>query len=333
MRTKDSHTTETTLKKKRRGSSADLKDEQDFVTPTELTQQIKKLAREKGAIILAHNYQIDEIQDIADFSGDSLELSQIAAKTDARMIVFCGVHFMAESAAILSPRKKVIIPDPTAGCPMADMAEPDDVIQLKNRHPGAAVVTYINSTAAVKACSDVICTSSNALKIVERVEADEIIFVPDKNLGSYVQRFTKKRMILWKGFCPTHEKFSSSDLIAVREKHPDALIMVHPECRPDVIDMADKVLSTGQMVKFVQETDAKKIIVGTEIGMIHKLRSVAPHIDYIHASDSFICPNMKKINLPALLRSLMSEKTIVTVEDAVRDKARKALDRMLELSY
>jgi quinolinate synthase len=333
MRTKDSHTTETPIKKKRRGSSGDLMNEQDHMTPTELSQQIKKLAREKNAIILAHNYQIDEIQDIADFTGDSLELSQIAAKNDARMIVLCGVHFMAESAAMLAPHKKVIIPDPTAGCPMAHMAEPDDVLELKKQHPGAAVVTYINSTAAVKACSDVICTSSNALKIVERVEADEIIFVPDKNLGSYVQRFTKKRIILWKGFCPTHEKFTLEDLAAVRAKHPDALIMVHPECRPDVIDMADEVLSTGGMVKFVQKTDAKKIIVGTEIGMIHKLRSVAPHIDYILASDSFICPNMKKINLTKLLRSLQSEKTIVTVEEGVRDKARKALDRMLELSY
>ena len=300
---------------------------------TETVRQIKKLGRDKKALILAHNYQIDEIQDIADFSGDSLELSQIAAKNSARMIVMCGVHFMAESAAILSPRKKVIIPDPTAGCPMADMVEPDDVAELRKQHPGAMVVTYINSTAAVKACSDVICTSSNALKIVERVEADEIIFLPDKNLGSYVRRFTKKNIILWKGFCPTHERFTREELVAVREKHPGALIMVHPECRPEVIDLADEVLSTGQMVKFVQQTDKKKIIVGTEKGMIHKLKSVAPDIEYILASDSFICPNMKKINLQKLRAALESEKTIVTVEAGVREKARKALDRMLELSY
>lgn len=321
------------MEKKRRGSSDVSDKEQEQIAETETATQIKKLARDKEALILAHNYQIDEIQDIADFSGDSLELSQIAAKNSARMIVLCGVHFMAESAAILSPRKKVIIPDPTAGCPMADMVGPDDVAELKRQHPGAMVVTYINSTAAVKACSDVICTSSNAVKIVERIEADEIIFLPDKNLGSYVQRFTKKNIILWKGFCPTHDRFTLEELVAVREKHPDAIVMVHPECRPEVIDMADEVFSTGQMVRFVQQTDKKKIIVGTEIGMIHKLRSVAPYIEYIHASDFFICPDMKKINLPALLRSLESEKTLVTVDNAVRDKARKALDRMLELSY
>jgi quinolinate synthase len=332
-KTKNSIAAQVSLKKKRRGSSEVSKDDEDQMNGTELARQIKKLARDKKALILAHNYQIEEIQDIADYSGDSLELSQIAAKNNARMIVFCGVHFMAESASILSPRKKVIIPDPTAGCPMADMVGPDDVIALKKQHPDAMVVTYINSTAAVKACSDVICTSSNAVKIVERVEADEIIFLPDKNLGSYVQRFTKKHIILWKGFCPVHEKFTREDLITVREKHPDALVMVHPECRPEVIDMADEVLSTGQMVKFVQQTDKKKIIVGTEIGMIHKLRSVAPHIEYIHASESFICPNMKKINLAVLLKALQTENTVVKVGQDVSDKARKALDRMLELSY
>ncbi len=298
----------------------------------DIIREIKKLAKEKNAIILAHNYQIDEIQDIADFSGDSLELSQIAANNDAAMIVFCGVHFMAESASILSPRKKVIIPDPSAGCPMADMVEAEDVIALKKQYPGAMVITYINSTAAVKAHSDVICTSSNALRVVERVDADEIIFLPDRNLGSYVQRFTKKKIILWKGFCPTHEKFTAEELRAVREKNPGAVVMVHPECRPEVIDLADEVLSTGQMVKFVQKTDTKKIIVGTEIGMIHKLKGVAPHIEYIPASTSFICPNMKKINLQVLLKGLQKEETVVSVAQDMRDRAKKALDRMLELS-
>jgi len=299
----------------------------------DIQEQIKKLAREKKAIILAHNYQVPEIQDVADFSGDSLELSQVAAKNDARMIVFCGVHFMAESACILSPHKKVVIPDPSAGCPMADMVELDDVERLRRENPDAMVVTYINSTAAVKALSDVICTSSNAVKIIDRVKADKIIFLPDKNLGSYVQRFTKKRIILWKGFCPTHEKFSLDDLNAIRAKHPDALVMVHPECRPEVIDGADRVLSTGQMAAFVRTTDARKIIVGTEIGMIHKLKSIAPHIEYIPASGSFVCPNMKKINLPKLLLALQTEEAEVRVEDNVREKARRALERMLELSY
>lgn len=299
----------------------------------DIIQEIKKLAKDKNAIILAHNYQIDQIQDIADFSGDSLELSQLASKNDASMIVFCGVHFMAESAYILSPHKKVIIPDPKAGCPMADMVEPEDVIALKEKHPDAKVVTYINSTAAVKAHSDVICTSSNALKIVERVDSDRIIFLPDKNLGSYVRRFTKKEIILWEGFCPTHEKFTRKELAVMRERHPDAAVIVHPECRPEVIDMADEVLSTGQMVSYVRQTDKKKIIVGTEIGMIHKLKKVAPNIEYIPASSSFVCPNMKKITLPVLLESLRREQTEVFVAADVRDKAKKALERMLELSY
>ncbi len=299
----------------------------------DLDKKIKELAHDKRAIILAHNYQIPEIQDIADVSGDSLELSQIAANNDASMIVFCGVHFMAESASILSPRKKVIIPDPTAGCPMADMVGAEDVTRLRAEHPAAMVITYINSSAAVKAASDVICTSSNAVKIVERVKADEIIFLPDKNLGSYVQRFTKKKIILWRGFCPTHEKFTVRDVEAVRAKHPDALLMVHPECRPEVIDMADEVFSTGQMVSFVKKTERKKIIVGTEIGMIHKLKSVAPHIEYFPASNDFICPNMKKINLEKLYTALQREETAVYVDGGIRKRARIALDRMLELSY
>ncbi|OHD70487.1 MAG: quinolinate synthase [Spirochaetes bacterium RBG_16_49_21] len=299
----------------------------------DLTAAIKKLAREKNALILAHNYQRDEIQDIADHTGDSLELSQIAAKNDAELIVFCGVHFMAESASLLSPDKKVIIPDPEAGCPMAEMVEPEDVLELKKGHPGAKVVTYINSSAAVKALSDIICTSSNALKIVERIDADEIIFLPDKNLAGYVQRFTRKTIITGKGFCPTHERFSRADLIFIKQKHPDALVMVHPECRPEVADMADMVLSTGRMVKFVAQTDVKKIIVGTETGIIHKLKLTAPGIEFIPASDSFICPNMKKINLNTLYRSLVNGEFVVTVDESIREKARRALERMLELSY
>ena len=299
----------------------------------ELFDKIKILAKEKNALILAHNYQIGEIQDIADLTGDSLELSQKAAKNNAKLIVFCGVHFMAESASILSPQKKVIIPDPGAGCPMAEMVVPGDVIELKKKHPGALVVTYINSTAAVKALSDVICTSSNALKIVERVESDKIIFLPDKNLGSYVQRFTDKKIILGDGFCPTHDTFSREELIRIKQKHPDALVMVHPECRPEVIDLADMVLSTGHMVKFVEKTKVKKIIVGTETGIIHKFKSISPHIEYIPASESFVCPNMKKINLDVLYRSLLKEETVVSVESEIADKARIALARMLELSY
>jgi quinolinate synthase len=298
----------------------------------DLTCAIKELARKKKALILAHNYQRDEVQDIADHTGDSLELARVAAKNDADMIVFCGVYFMAESASILSPEKKVIIPDPEAGCPMADMVRPEDVMELRARHPDARVVTYINSSAAVKACSDVVCTSSNARTIVERIDADTIIFLPDKNLASYVQRFTKKTIIPGKGFCPTHERFTPEDLVAVKRMHPDALVMVHPECRPEVVDMADEVLSTGQMVEFAVRTDVKKIIVGTETGLIHKLRSVAPGVEFIPAAGSFICTNMKKINLDVLHTSLIEERFVVTVDPAVREKAGRALGRMLELS-
>ena len=297
-----------------------------------IRNEIRGLARQKNALILAHNYQNDEIQEIADHTGDSLELARIAASNAADIIVFCGVHFMAESAYILSPDKRVILPDLTAGCPMADMADADDLRGMKERHPDAAVVTYINSTASVKAASDVCCTSSNAVNIVQRVNADRIIFVPDRNLGNFVQRSTDKEIVYWEGFCPTHDRFTRDELIAVKREHPDAIVMVHPECRPEVVDIADEVLSTGKMVTFVQKTDARKIIVGTEKGLLYKLKSVAPHIEYVLASDSFICPNMKKITLEKLYRSLDDEGPLVTVEDAIAEKAYNCLNRMLELS-
>ncbi|HOO72734.1 MAG TPA: quinolinate synthase NadA [Spirochaetota bacterium] len=298
----------------------------------DLVQKIKTVAKEKNALILAHNYQNPEIQDIADRTGDSLELARIATRNDADIIVFCGVHFMAESAAILNPEKKVLLPDISAGCPMADMARPEQVLAMKQKHPGAAVVSYINSSAAVKAVSDVICTSANAVKIVQKIDADTIIFVPDRNLGSYVQRFTDKKIILWNGYCPTHENFTPEQLELVKEKNPGAFVMVHPECRPAIIDMADAVMSTGEMVTFVKNTDRKKIIVGTEIGMIHKLKTVAPDLDYIPASDSFICADMKKITLQKLHDSLEHGKDVVTVDPRTSDRARKALEKMLELS-
>ncbi len=299
----------------------------------ELKERIKALSKEKNALILAHNYQNDEIQSIADYTGDSLELARIAAKNDADIIVFCGVHFMAESAYILSPQKKIILPDLSAGCPMADMANEEDVLRLKQEHPDAKVVTYINSTAAVKAVSDVCCTSSNAVKIVQRIEGKKIIFVPDKNLGHYVSRFTDKELIFWKGFCPTHERFSTEELSRVREKYPDALVLVHPECRPEVAELADEVLSTGGMVEFVKKTHGQQIIIGTEKGMIFKLKTVSPDNEYILASESFICPNMKKIDLAKLYHSLETESPLVAVSEEVAVKARNCLERMLELSY
>jgi quinolinate synthase len=298
-----------------------------------IQEDIKQLAKEKNAIILAHNYQPGDIQDIADVSGDSLELARIAAKNNADIIVFCGVHFMAESASILSPEKTVLLPDEHAGCPMADMVEEEDLLKLKVEHPDAKVVAYINSTAAVKAHCDVICTSSNAVKIVQRIDAEKIIFVPDRNLGSYVQKFTDKEIILWEGFCPTHERYTVEDLNKIKSQHPDALVMVHPECNPSVVDLADKVFSTGEMVSFVKETTVKKIIVGTESGMIHKLQSENPQIEYISASEDFICPNMKKITLEKLYNSLLNNIKEIKVDESTALKANKALKAMLELSY
>jgi len=297
-----------------------------------LASAIRKLAGEKNALILAHNYQREEVQAVADYTGDSLELARAAADTSAQIIVFCGVHFMAESAAILNPEKKVLLPDPTAGCPMADMAEAGDLAAMRERHPDAAVVTYINSSAEVKALSDVCCTSANATRIVQRLDARRVIFVPDRNLGMWVQRFTDKEIIQWKGFCPTHERFSAEDLAEAKRANPDALVMVHPECRPEVIDMADEVLSTGQMVKFVRETDRAQIIVGTEEGMIHKLRSVAPGIEYILPSKALVCPNMKKTTLEKVHAALANEEPVVSVSSDVREKSLGCLRRMLELS-
>lgn len=297
-----------------------------------LVQDIEKLKKQKKALILAHNYQNPEIQDIADYTGDSLELSKIAANNDAEIIVFCGVHFMAESAYILSPQKKVILPDITAGCPMADMAVAKDVLDIKQKYPDAAVVTYINSSADVKAVSDVCVTSANAVTIVNKLDQDTIIFIPDKNLASYVQRFTNKKIIPWKGFCPTHDRFTKQELITVKQKYPEACVIVHPECRPEIIDMADKVMSTGQMVKNINTIHNKQVIVGTEEGMLHKLKKISPEKEFILASKSFICPNMKKITIEKILIALSEEQPIVTVKEDTRMKAFLALQRMLELS-
>jgi quinolinate synthase len=297
-----------------------------------IIDKITKTAKAKNAVILAHNYQLPEIQDIADYTGDSLELSRIAAGTEADIIVFCGVHFMAESAAILSPDKKVLLPAAGAGCPMADMAEADDLVRMKAEHPAAKVVTYINSSAAVKAESDVICTSANAKLIVDKTDADEIIFVPDRNLASYVQRFTEKRIIPWQGFCPTHERFSLEDLERIRALHPDAPLIAHPECRPEIIDRADKVLSTGEMVRYAASSTDKKLIIATERDMIHRLKKANPAVEYIPASDDFVCPNMKKITLEILLESIESEKYVIRVDEGAAVKALAALQKMLELS-
>jgi quinolinate synthase len=294
--------------------------------------EIRSLAEKKNALILAHNYQNPQIQDAADHVGDSLELARVAASNSASIIVFCGVHFMAESAYILSPSKKVLLPDITAGCPMADMVTAAALRAKKKELPNAKVVTYINSPADAKAESDVICTSSNAVKIVQNIDADEILFVPDKNLGNWVSRFTDKKIHLWDGYCPIHALITADEIIRIKQEHPDALLMVHPECSPEIINLADEVFSTGEMVRFVQKTDKKKIIVGTESGMIHKLKKAAPDKEFILASENFFCKNMKKTTLEKVLAALKSEEPVVTVPDETADRARLALEKMLELS-
>ena len=294
-----------------------------------LIEKILGLKRERNAVILAHNYQLGEVQDIADFVGDSLELSQNAAKTDAEVIVFCGVHFMAETASILCPDKIVLLPDLDAGCPMANMITAEELKVRKGELPGAAVVCYVNSTAEVKAESDVCCTSANAVKVIESLDAQEILFVPDQYLGHYVSTKTDKKMFFWPGYCPTHMKILPRHIPELRQEHPQAKVVVHPECRADIIALADEVLSTGGMCRYARREDVSQMIVGTEIGMIHRLKKENPGKRFIPASDQAVCPNMKLINLEKVLWSLEEITPQVRVPEKTRLKAKAAVDRML----
>ncbi len=297
---------------------------------SELVGRILDLKKRRNAILLAHNYQLGEVQDIADFVGDSLELSQNAAKTDADVIVFCGVHFMAETASILCPDKTVLLPDINAGCPMADMITAEELREEKRKHPRAIVVCYINSSAEVKAESDICCTSANAVKVVESLNADEILFVPDQYLGHYVSTKTHKNMILWRGFCPTHVRILPEHIIRLRHEYPGAKVVVHPECRPEVIALADEVLSTGGMIKYARREDVKEMIVGTEMGIIHRLRKENPVKRFIPVSEQAVCPNMKFITLEKVLWSLEEMQPEVKVLEGIRVLAKRAVDRMLE---
>lgn len=296
-----------------------------------LIQEILSLKRKRNAIILAHNYQLGEVQDIADFVGDSLELSQTAAKTDANVIVFCGVHFMAETAFILSPDKIVLLPDIHAGCPMANMITAERLREKKKEYPGATVVCYINTTAAVKAESDICCTSANAVKVIESLDAEEILFVPDQYLGNFISTKTKKKMILWPGFCITHMRIQPQNIITLKQEYPQAKVVVHPECRPEVIALADEVLSTGGIIRFARETEANEIIVGTEIGILHRLRKETPGKKFIPASEQAICPRMKLTTLESVLWSLQEMTTQVKVPEEIRLKAKVAVDKMMEI--
>jgi quinolinate synthase len=297
-----------------------------------LLDEIRELKASRKAVILAHNYQPAEVQDLADFCGDSLGLSIQASKTTAEVIVFCGVRFMAETAKILSPGKLVLLPDRRATCPMAEMITAAQLRGLKEKYPQALVVCYVNSTADVKAESDYCCTSANAVAVVQSLPRDRpIIFVPDQHLGQFVEKQTGRDLILWPGYCPTHAFIGEDDIKQAKEQYPDAVVLAHPECSEPVKELADAILSTGQMLKFVRESPAQRFIIATEVGMIHPLRKARPDAEYIPAGTRGVCPNMKMITLEKVLASLASLQFQVEVPEKIRSRAEKALQRMIEI--
>lgn len=301
----------------------------EALTQDQLIDEINALRIERNAVILAHYYQPGEIQDIADFVGDSLQLAQKAAATDADVIVFCGVDFMAESAAILSPEKIVLLPDVQAGCPMADMVEPNRLREEKAKHPGIKVICYVNSSAEVKAESDICCTSSNAERIVNSLPDEEILFVPDGNLGRYVAAKTKRSINFWPGFCPTHHRLSREDIIAKRKEFPEAKVLVHPECREEVWQEADYVGSTAGIIQYAINSPEQEFIIGTECGILHELSKRCPRKKFYMASDYMICPNMKKISLEKVRYSLKNLEPVISVSKEIRERSVSALERML----
>ena len=296
-----------------------------------LQQEIRQLKEERNAILLVHNYQPALIQDIADCTGDSLELSRAAAAMDGDVIVFCGVDFMAETAAILSPDKTVLLPAEDACCPMAQMITAGELKLAKERHLDAAVVCYVNTTAEVKAESDICCTSSNAVKVVNAVEQDEILFVPDRNLGQYAQRFTKKKILPWEGFCIVHDRITPAQVQEARKAHPGAVVLVHPECRPAVIDLADHVASTSGIIKEVCTSEKREFIIGTEVGILHRLKKECPGKQCYPLSQAAVCRNMKKTDLTTVRNALETLRPRVLVPKDVADRARGAIERMLAI--
>ena len=297
----------------------------------ELVEKIGELRRQLKAIILAHNYQREEIQDIADILGDSLGLSQEAARADAEVIVFCGVHFMAESASILSPEKTVILPRADAGCPLADMITAEALRRKKAENPDATVVCYVNSSAETKAESDICCTSANAVRVVNSVKEEAVIFIPDKNLGHFVAQNTTKKVILWEGYCPIHHWVTAEEVMKAREAHPRAAVVVHPECQPEVIKLANHVCSTSGMISYAKKVDTDELIIGTEIGMLYRLRKEVPEKRFYIASPRLICPNMKKTSLISVLTAMENLSPVIKVEEPIRSRAKLALDRMLAI--
>jgi quinolinate synthase len=297
-----------------------------------IVREIMELKRQKNAIILVHNYQRPEVQDIADFIGDSLELSQKAAKTDAAVIVFCGVHFMAETASIVCPGKTVLLPEIEAGCPMANMITAEALVQKKKELPGVNVVCYVNSTAAVKTESDICCTSANAVQVVKNLGDKEILFVPDQYLGQWVGEKTGKQMHLWPGYCPTHMKILPEDILEKKKRHKGAVAIVHPECRSDTKAVADEVLSTGGMMRFGKESRATTIIIGTETGIIYRLKKENPGKTFVAANEKAVCPNMKSITLEKVLWALQDMRYEVKVPEEIRVKALAPVQRMLAIT-
>lgn len=301
---------------------------------TGLQLEIKRLKEEQNAVILAHTYQPSEVQDIADYVGDSYGLSVQASRTSADRIIFCGVRFMAETAAVLNPSRPVILPEPTAGCPMADMIDPEDLLQLKAEYPEHLVMCYVNSTVEIKALSDVCCTSSNALKIAKKLPQNKgIIFVPDKHLGSYVQEKTGREMVLWNGFCPTHHRITPEMLHLARKGHPETLILIHPEAPKECRDLADHVFSTGEMCEFVKKSSYAQYTIATESGLIHTLTKANPDKKFYLLSNQIVCPNMKKGSLQSIRNALNGTGgELITVEEGIAEKAKRSLQAMLDLS-
>jgi quinolinate synthase len=299
---------------------------------SELKQAVEKLKRERNALILAHNYQLDEVQEVADYIGDSFYLSKVAANIDCDVIVFSGVRFMAETAKILSPDKTVLLPEIDAGCPLADTITAEDVRNLKHLNPGAPVVCYINSSAEVKAESDICCTSANAIKVVSSLPDRKVIFVPDENLGDYVaKQLPEKELVLWKGCCVTHAKVKPSAILEMRERYPEAKFLVHPECEPAVVELADFAGSTSAIIQYAENSDANVFIIGTEVGVLCWLRNSRPEKQFFLLHPGLVCPNMKKTRLQSIYDALANNQYQIQVDEAIAAKAKHAISRMLEV--
>ncbi|HZK26781.1 MAG TPA: quinolinate synthase NadA [Thermoclostridium sp.] len=299
---------------------------------SEMIDEIKRMKQEKNAVIVAHNYQNDEVQDIADVVGDSLRLSQYCASTDADVVVFCGVHFMAESAKILSPEKTVLLPEIDAGCPMADMVTAEGLIEEKKKYPNAAVVCYINTSAEVKAECDICCTSSNAIRVIESISNDEIIFAPDLNLGGYIAKnFPNKTFHMWQGYCITHHRVRKDDVEKAKNAHPDALLLAHPECRLEVIEMADFVGSTSAIIEFAKNNPHDKFIIATEMGILHKLKKDSPQKTFYLLTPKLVCPNMKKTKVESVYNALKYDRYQIELDEQIMNRARKSLEAMLSI--